>query len=144
VGQLEGLTEEQLRRPVLPSGWSCLGLVRHLTLSDERYWFQVVVAGEPLDFWPEGDRGDWVVNADESADEVLAAYRSAIERSDEIVAARSLDEPPAQPEGWWAEAGIEFPNLRSVMLHVVVETATHAGHLDAVRELLDGRQYIVL
>src|SRR4051812_50191282 len=43
--QLEGLSEEQLRRPVLPSGWSCLGLVRHLTLSDERYWFEVVVAG---------------------------------------------------------------------------------------------------
>ncbi len=40
--QLEGLSEEQLRRPVLPSGWSCLGLVRHLTLSDERYWFEVV------------------------------------------------------------------------------------------------------
>lgn len=56
--QLEGLSEEQLHRPVLPSGWSCLGLVRHLTLSDERYWFGVVVAGEPLDFWPEGENGD--------------------------------------------------------------------------------------
>ena len=144
VGQLEGLTEEQLRRPVLPSGWSCLGLVRHLTLSDERYWFEVVVAGEPLDFWPEGDGGDWVVDPDESAEGVLAAYRSAIERSDEIVAARNLDDPPAQPEDWWTEAGLEFSSLRSVMLHVVVETATHAGHLDAVREMLDGRQYIVL
>ena len=53
--QLDGLSDEQLRQPVLPSGWSCLGLVRHLTLSDERYWFEVVVAGEPLDFWPEGE-----------------------------------------------------------------------------------------
>ena len=60
--QLEGLSDEQLRRAVLPSGWCCLGLVRHLTLSDERYWFEVVVAGEPLDFWPEGDRGDWQVS----------------------------------------------------------------------------------
>lgn len=142
--QLEGLTDEQLRRPVLPSGWSCLGLVRHLTLSDERYWFEVVVAGEPLDFWPEGDGADWVVDPHESAEEVLAAYRTAIVRSDEIVAARSLDEPPAHPEEWWAEAGIEFPNLRAVVMHVVVETATHAGHLDAVRELLDGHQYVVL
>jgi hypothetical protein len=75
---------------------------------------------------------------------VLAAYRTAIVRSDEIVAARSLDEPPAHPEEWWAEAGIEFPNLRAVVMHVVVETATHAGHLDAVRELLDGHQYVVL
>jgi len=62
LDQLEGLSDEQLHRPVLPSGWSCLGLVRHLTLSDERYWFEVVVAGEPLDFWPGGDNGDWRVD----------------------------------------------------------------------------------
>jgi hypothetical protein len=142
--QLEGLTDEQLRRPILPSGWSCLGLVRHLTLSDERYWFEVVIAGEPLDFWPEGDGADWVVDPAESAEEVLAGYRSAIERSDEIVAQRDLDQAPAQPEDWWTDAGIEFPNVRAVMVHVLVETATHAGHLDAVRELLDGHQYVVL
>jgi uncharacterized damage-inducible protein DinB len=144
LAQLEELSDEQLRRPVLPSGWSCLGLVRHLTLSDERSWFEVVVAGGPLDFWPEGENGDWLVGPDESAEGVLAAYRSAIERSDEIVAARGLDQPPAQPEKWWAEAGLEFPDLRAVMMHVLTETATHAGHLDAVRELLDGRQYVVL
>jgi Protein of unknown function (DUF664) len=104
----------------------------------------VVVAGEPLDFWPEGENGDWLVGPDESADGVLAAYRAAAGRSDEIIAARGLDQPPAQPEDWWVEAGVAFPDLRTVMMHVVVETATHAGHLDAVRELLDGSQYIVL
>jgi hypothetical protein len=40
--------------------------------------------------------------------------------------------------------GLEFPDRRAVMMHVLTETATHAGHLDAVRELLDGRQYVVL
>jgi uncharacterized damage-inducible protein DinB len=144
LNQLDGLSDEQLRRPVLPSGWSCLGLVRHLTLSDERYWFEVVVAGGPLDFWPEGENADWLVGSHESADRVLSDYRVAIDRSDEIIAARSLDEPPARPEDWWADAGMEFPDLRAVLLHVLVETATHAGHVDAVRELLDGRQYIVL
>jgi uncharacterized damage-inducible protein DinB len=142
--QLEGLSEEQLRRPVLPSGWSCLGLVRHLTLSDERYWFEVVVAGGPLDFWPEGDNGDWRVEPHEAAADVLAAYRSAIARSEEIVAARDLDDAPEQPEDWWEAAGLDFPDLRSVVLHVLVETSVHAGHLDAVRELLDGRQHLVL
>src|SRR3954471_779698 len=96
--QLEGLSDEQLRRPVLPSGWSCLGLVRHLTLSDERYWFAVVVGGEPLDFWPAGETGHGRVSPDEPAADVVAAYRSAIGRSNEIISGRGLDEPPAQPE----------------------------------------------
>jgi hypothetical protein len=142
--QLEGLSEEQLRRPVLPSGWSCLGLVRHLTLSDERYWFEVVVAGGPLNFWPEGENGDWQVPPNEPVADVLGAYRSAIARSDEIVAARELDDPPQQPEDWWADAGLDFPDLRTILVHVLVETAVHAGHLDAVRELLDGRQHLVV
>lgn len=144
LAQLEGLSDEQLRRSVLPSGWSCLGLVRHLTLSDERYWFEVVVAGKPLDFWPEGDNGDWLVGPDESAAEVIDAYRSAMASADEIIAARRLDDAPQQPEDWWAEAGLSFPDLRTVVVHVLVETAVHAGHLDAARELLDGHQHLVL
>src|SRR3954469_2404683 len=142
--QLEGLSDAQLRQPVLPSGWSCLGLVRHLTLSDERYWFGVVVAGEPLDFWPEGDNGDWQVRVDEPVADLVAAYRSAIAHSDEIISARRLDDPPEQPETWWQDAGLNFPDLRAIVLHVLVETSVHAGHLDAVRELLDGRQHLVI
>lgn len=144
VAQLEGLTYEQLRRPVLPSGWSCLGLVRHLTLSDERYWFEVVVAGQPLDFWPQGEDGDWRVGPDEAAEDVVDAYRAAVARADAVIAARGLDDPPAAPEDWWAQAGLSFPDLRTVVVHVLVETSVHAGHLDAVRELLDGRQHLVL
>ena len=144
LAQLEGLSDEQLRRPVLPSGWSCLGLVRHLTLSDERYWFEVVVAGGALDFWPEGENGDWRVGPHEAAADVVAAYRAAIVRADEIIADHDLDDAPARPEDWWEEAGQSFPDLRSVVVHVLVETSVHAGHLDAVRELLDGRQHVVL
>src|SRR3954466_320662 len=90
LAQLEGLSEGQLRRPVLPSGWSCLGLVRHLTLSDERYWFEVVVAGGPLDSGPEGDKGDWQARPDEPAADVIDAYRRAIGHADEIIATREL------------------------------------------------------
>ncbi len=144
LAQLEGLGDEQLRRPVLPSGWTCLGLVRHLTLSDERYWIEVVVSGRPLDFWPDGDGGDWVVDADEPGQAVLDAYVAAIASSDAIIAELSLDDPPAAPEAWWPQAGLAFPDLRSVLVHLIVETATHAGHLDAVRELIDGRQHLVL
>ena len=144
LDQVAGLSDRQLRRPVLPSGWTCLGLVRHLTLSDERYWFEVVMAGQPLSFWPEGHNADWQVADHEPAEAVIADYTAAAERSDSIIARFGLDDPPAQPEEWWAEAGLSFPNLRAVLVHVIVETATHAGHLDATRELLDGKQYIVL
>ncbi len=73
--------QEQLRRPVLPSGWHCLGLVKHLALSDEHYWFRCVVAGEPLDFFPEGPNGDWQVGPEEPAAEVFERYRAEIRRS---------------------------------------------------------------
>ena len=144
LDQLAGLSEDQLRRPVLPSGWTCLGLVRHLTLSDERYWFEVVMAGHPLDFWPEGSNADWDVGVEEAAEEVIEEYRAAADRADGIIARIGLDDPPRQPEQWWAEAGLSFANLREVLVHVIVETATHAGHLDAARELLDGKQYLAL
>jgi uncharacterized damage-inducible protein DinB len=144
LDQVEGLSDAQLREPVLPSGWSCLGLLRHLTLSDERYWFEVVMAGHPLDFWPAGANGDWRVDDNESAESIISAYRGAIDRSDAIIADLSLDTPPATHEEWWAESGLAFPDLRTVLVHVIVETATHAGHLDAVRELLDGKQYLAI
>ena len=47
LGAVEGLSDQALRRPVLPSGWNCLGMVQHLTLSVERLWFRAVVAGDP-------------------------------------------------------------------------------------------------
>jgi hypothetical protein len=142
--QLDGLSEEQLHAPVLPSGWCCLGLVRHLTLSDERYWFDVVVAGGSLDYWPEGDDADWAVGRDEPAEGVVDAYRAAVARSDDIIAGRRFADPPERPEDWWDEAGLDFPDLRSIVVHVLVETSVHAGHLDAARELLDGHQHLVL
>ena len=142
--QLDGLTDAQMRTAVLPSGWTPLGLVRHLTLSDERYWFDVVMGGASLDYWPEGTKADWLVGPDEAVDDVLDAYRVAIARSDEIIAGLGLDDPPARPETWWADSGLAFPDLRTVVLHVIIETATHAGHLDAARELIDGRQHLVL
>ena len=73
-----------------------------------------------------------------------ADYRRAIEASDAVIAGLELGDPPALPEAWWPDAGLSFPDLRSVVLHVLVDTATHAGHLDAVRELIDGHQHLVL
>jgi hypothetical protein len=54
------------------------------------------------------------------------------------------DAAPKQPDPVWATWGRDFPDLRSIVMHVVTETAIHAGHLDVVRELIDGRQWVVL
>ena len=139
---LEGLSEEQLRRPVLPSGWHCLGMVKHLALSDEHYWFRSIVAGESLDFFPVGDRADWQVGPSEPAQDVFDLYRDEIQRANAIIAATPLDAPPRQRDEWWGDW--QVPDLRYIMLHVIAETACHVGHLDVVRELIDGRQRIVL
>jgi hypothetical protein len=144
LGILDGLSEEQMRRPVLPSGWHCLGLIKHLARSDEHYWFRCVVAGEPFDVLPQGPEGDWRVGSDESATDVFERYRDEIRRSNAILAAASLDAAPKQPDPDWAEWGLDFPDVRSVVMHMITETAVHAGHLDAVRELIDGRQWLVL
>jgi hypothetical protein len=65
LGILEGLGEAQLRRPVVPSGWNCLGLVKHLALADEHYWFWSVVGGESFDSFPQGPNAEWQVDPGE-------------------------------------------------------------------------------
>jgi hypothetical protein len=59
--------------------------------------------------------------AAEPVAEVLAAYRSAIARTNEIISFRSLDEAPEQPEPWWPDAGLDFPDLRTIMVHMGVD-----------------------
>jgi hypothetical protein len=142
LGILDGLSEEQLRRPVLPSGWNCLGMVRHLALDDEHYWFRCVVAGESFDSVP-GDNA-WQLEPGQTAEEIFALYRDEIARANAIIAATPLLAAPRQLDPRWGEWGQRFTDLRFVMLHVLKETAAHAGHLDAAAELLDGRQWIVL
>ena len=137
------MSRADLYRSRVPSNWSPLGLIRHLTLSDERYWFEVVVAGGPLDFWPPGKNGDWIVDEGTEPEQVIDDYRRAIANSNRIIAATALSARPLRPEPEWSETGA-FADLRSILLHNIVETSTHAGQLDVVRELADGGQHIVL
>ncbi|MFI0901232.1 DUF664 domain-containing protein [Streptomyces sp. NPDC020983] len=144
LGALDGLDEEALRRPVLPSGWHCLGLVQHLALDVERFWFRAVVAGDRqvVQGLTSGDEA-WQVAPDVRAADVLDGYRREAELADAVAAAGHADTPPA----WWPRdlfGGPHLHTLRDVLLHVITETACHAGHLDAVRELLDGRRWLVL
>ena len=142
LGAVEGLSDEALRRRVLPSGWSCLGMVQHLTLSVERLWFRAVVAGDPevIDLVGSQDSA-WQVAPGLPAGDVLDCYRHEASLVDAVIAASSADADLA----WWPFPGSEWRlhNLRDVLLHVITETATHAGHLDVVRELIDGQQWLV-
>jgi uncharacterized protein DUF664 len=143
LGILDGLSEEQVRRPVLPSGWNCLGMVKHLALADEHYWFRSIVDGEPLDFFPQGPNAEWQLEPGESAGDVFGLYRDEIGRANAVIAATPLDMPPRQPDPLWEEWGW-ISSLRFIMLHMIKETACHAGHLDAAREIIDGRQWVVV
>jgi Protein of unknown function (DUF664) len=144
VGILEGLSEDDLRRAVLPTGWNCLGLLRHLTMDVERFWFAGVFAGDP-DVAAQlraGAEAHWQVPDGMSTGQVLAGYRREIDRADALLAAAgerpgALEEKPA---AWPAEIwpGWRLPDLRHILLHVITEVACHAGHLDAARELIDG------
>jgi uncharacterized damage-inducible protein DinB len=140
---MERLPDDALRRRVLPSGWSCLGMVKHLTVSDERFWFRGIVAGDPacVRTSDEAAAETWQVGADTRADAVFDAYRQEIELANAVIADTSLEAPPAiWPVEMWPNW--RLPDTRAVILHVITETACHAGHLDAVRELIDGRQWL--
>jgi hypothetical protein len=141
---LEGLDEVALRRPVLPSGWTCLGLVQHLALDVELFWFRAVIGGEQAAIDELATISNaWIVDDGATAQGILDRYRQEIERANAVIAATPLESEPA----WWPEGlfgSWRIQDLRQVILHVMTETAVHAGHLDTVRELIDGKQYLVL
>lgn len=141
---LEGLDTQDLRRSVLPSGWSCLGLVNHLSLDVERFWFQAVVSGDEgaIEGVLRASDTAWNVSGDERGEDVLRRYKENAERADAIIASHSLESAPA----WWPDffGSWRLDSLREIVIHVVIEVATHAGHLDAARELIDGKQHLVL
>ena len=122
---LEGLDDAALRTAVLPSGWTPLGLVAHLG-DAERHWFQDVLTGSsaPVGELPPSRSFDY--------------YREQCSLSDAVIEATPLDAPPRVPHEEEPLAS-QTTDLRRIILHMIEETARHAGHLDVVRELVDGR-----
>lgn len=101
----------------------------------ERRWFQVIFAGRPApDGWPavpgEPD-GTFALGDDDTVDSVLADYRAQIAVSRDILAAGDLDARCALSD-------LAEENLRWVAMHMIQETARHAGHADIIREAIDG------
>jgi hypothetical protein len=133
--KVAGLPESDLRGSRLPSGWSPLELVRHLT-AVERRWLEWGFLGRDVgDPWWDRRDDRWYVGADEPVAAVLAAFDEQAVRTRAIVLGASLDDIGRPSERW---DGADPPTLERVLLHLVQEFARHCGHLDVVRELVDG------
>jgi uncharacterized damage-inducible protein DinB len=135
IKKLEGLSDEDARRTPTASSLCLLGLVKHAAIW-ERRWFQVIVAGRNFpDEWPEvrteePDETFQLADGD-TVESVVDYYREQIAASRQILGSVDLDAPCA-----WQQ--IADRNLRWVALHMIEETARHAGHADIIRETIDG------
>ena len=131
--KLEGLDDEALRRPMTPSGTSLLGIVKHLA-GGEYGWFCDTFghARESLPFDLDEDiEADMRPAPGESTGDILSFFARARAASDQVIADLGLE---ATGTAWFGDT----VTLRWVLIHVVEDTARHAGHADIVRELIDG------
>jgi uncharacterized damage-inducible protein DinB len=127
--KLAGLDDEQLRRPMTPSGTNLLGLVKHLA-GVEYQWLPQTYGRktEPLETDPVADMR---ARPHETTADIVAFYDRARAASDQVVEDLHLD---ALGMAWFGEQ----VSLRRVLIGMLEETARHAGHMDIIRELLDG------
>lgn len=139
VAKLDGLGEYDLRRPMTPTGSNLLGIVKHLASVQVGYFGACF--GRP---WPEqlpwfGKTStvnqDMYAAADESSDWILEFFNNTWAHALETFAVTDLEETGTVP--WWPEER-RHPTLRTLLVYMTVEVARHAGHVDVIRELIDG------
>jgi uncharacterized damage-inducible protein DinB len=135
LDKVGGLPESELRHSRVPSGWTPVELVRHLTFVEMRWleWgFEGRGVAEP---WGDNHDGRWHVRAEESLGELTSALQAQGERSRSVIESHDLSEI-GQPGPRWN--GAEPPTLERILFHLLQEYARHLGHLDIVAELADG------
>ena len=140
LATLDGVSEYDLRRPVTPTGTNLLGLVKHLASVEYRYLGDSFgrPAPETLSWVEDGsdyEGADMWAKADESSDYLIGLYRRAAAHSDETIGLLELDSPGSVPH--WPQERRQT-TLGVLLIRVLDETAHHAGHLDIVREMIDG------
>lgn len=130
--KIDGLDDEQLRRVATPSGLTPIGLMKHLG-GVEYGWFCAPFGRphEPLPFDEHDENADLTVAPEESCADVLAFYERARAAANEAVAEVDLE---ATGTAWIGET----VSMRWVMIHMLEELARHAGHIDIMRESIDG------
>lgn len=132
VRKVEGLDREAATRKLVPSSTTLLGMVKHLGFV-ERGWFQGTFLGEPVQrLRTQADPdAEFRIEPNESVDEIVRRYVEACNRSREIVAGANLSDRARRSDR-------SNYTLRWIMVHMIEETARHAGHADILREQIDG------
>ena len=133
VGKLAGLSEDDVRRRLVPSQTTLIGLVKHAA-AVERAWFHHRLAQRPreqISANPRGDEASWQVTASESVADVVAEYTEACTESRHITARFALDDTVPHHR-------LGRVSLRWIYVHMIEEMARHAGHADILREQIDG------
>lgn len=136
---VHGLTDEQARVRATTSELNLGGLVKHVARV-ERGW----VVGVMAQLEPRPAIHDWAAEfnlvGDETLDSVLAFYADVAAETERIVhELGDLDRPVPIPKGVpWFPADEDHWSVRWVLLHLIEETARHAGHADIIRESIDG------
>ncbi len=137
--KLDGLSEYDIRRPMVPTGTNLLGLVKHMAGVASGYFGETF--DRPFDepFPWIGDEAepnaDMWATVDESRDAIVALYQRAWAHSDATIDALPLD--ALGHVAWWPPERSEV-TLHRILVHVTAETHRHAGHADIIRELIDG------
>ncbi|MEU2172365.1 DinB family protein [Micromonospora chersina] len=135
--KLDGLPEYDVRRPLTVTGTNLLGLVKHLSTSEARYFGEVFGRPfpEPLPRWDDAahDDTDMWAGEHETREEIIDRYRRVWAHSDATIEALAIDAPGHVP--WWPRPNVKLFNI---LVHVLTETSRHAGHADILREQLDG------
>ena len=130
--KLEGLDDTNLRRAMTPSGTNLLGLVKHLAAVEYGWFCQTFGRQtEPLPDVEEDPNADMRARPEETTQDILAFYGRARAAADRVIEELELDQTGT---AWFGDT----VSLRWVLIHMVEETARHAGHVDIVRELIDG------
>jgi uncharacterized damage-inducible protein DinB len=135
VGRLRSLPESGLRSSRLPSGWTPIELLKHVTYV-ERRWLVWGFEGEDVgDPWADQREGRWQAGPDETLDELIAALDAQAARTSAIVGAHPLTDVGQPGERW---SGAPPATLERVLFHLFQEYARHVGQLDVVTELAGG------
>jgi uncharacterized damage-inducible protein DinB len=137
---VHGLTDEQAASRPSASALNLAGLIKHVART-ERYWVVEILAQREVPELREQDyEAGFRLDEGETVADVLAAYATVAAETEAIVAEiADLGEPVPVPKGVpWFPQDVEAWSARWVLLHVIEETARHAGHADIIRESLDG------